>query len=185
MKTFTLKALAVAVLGGSLAAGTAAAGLLSPPQTLKDQGVGLYTGPSVAHQVSTFTLNRTMVSCGVGTVDALGVAGPFEMIMYSLNVGSYNVDRASRTITATGTMRSTTRMAGLIIEDTDGSGLNPEPHSFVAFGFDNGSSPDRYELHFKTPFWNTTNPACTPSTVVAGGCRFGENLFLGDINVGK
>nr|MBA2237782.1 hypothetical protein [Lysobacter sp.] len=103
MKAFTIKGLAAALVLGSLFVGAATAG----QNDLKDQGVGLYTGPSVANQVSTFTINRNMVSCGVGTIDALGVAGPFEMVMYSLNVATYQIDRASRTITATGTMRST------------------------------------------------------------------------------
>ncbi len=58
---------------------------------LSQAGVGMYTDLSVASQASTFTLNRNQVSCGVGTVNLLGAVGPFEMIMYSLSVDSYNV----------------------------------------------------------------------------------------------
>ena len=149
------------------------------------EGVGIYTDPSVAGQVSTFTLNRNMVSCGVGTLQAPGgLFGPFEMIMYSLDIESYVVDSSvPRTITATGVMRSITRVGGLIIEDTDGSFLNPAPHYFVAIGYDKDSpQKDHHDLHFKTNFWNTNNPLCMASTVIAGGCRFGGDLFLGNIN---
>lgn len=179
MNTFTLKAFSAALVLGCISIGSASAG----PNDLKDQGAGLHTGLSVVGQVATFNINRNMVSCGVGTVSALGVAGPFEMIMYALNVKNYTVDRATKTITASGTMRSTTRIAGLTVEDTKGGLLNPEPHNFVAFGFDNGAAADRFELHFKTPLWNTSNPLCTASSVVAGGCMFGHDIFLGDINV--
>lgn len=155
---------------------------------LVDEGVGIYTDASVASQVSTFTLNPNMVSCGVGTVQLPGgTFGPFEMIMYSLSIDSYTVEReVPRRIVATGTMRSTTRVAGLIVEDTDGTLLNPPPHDFVAFGFDRDSPQvDRFEVHFKTPFWNTGNPLCTASEVVEGGCRFGGDLFLGNVNASK
>jgi len=151
---------------------------------LKDQGVGMYTDASVASQASTFTLNRTQVSCGVGTVNVGGAVGPFEMLMYSLSIDSYTVARNARTITATGKMRSITRVAGLVVEDTDGTGLNPPPHDYIALGFDKDSpQKDRFEIHFKTPFWNTGNPLCTASDRVSGGCRFGGDLFLGDIVV--
>jgi hypothetical protein len=67
---------------------------------LKNAGVGLYTDPSVASQVSTFTINPNQVSCGVGTVNAEGLFGPFEMIMYSTQINSYRSQ--SNTILADG-----------------------------------------------------------------------------------
>jgi hypothetical protein len=151
---------------------------------LRQEGVGMYTDASVASQASTFTLNRNLVSCGVGTVDAAGVAGPFEMLMYSLSIDSYVVKSTSpRTITATGLMRSTTRVAGVIVEDTDGTGINPSPHFYVAIGQDKDSpQKDRFDIHFQTPFWSVGNPFCSPSTVVVGGCRFGGDAFLGNVN---
>ncbi len=196
MRTFTIKSLAGALALACLSIGPASAlnlggvlgGILEPPPSthLKDQGVGLHTGLSVVNQVAGFTLNRNMVSCGVGTLNALGAVGPFEMLMYALQVDSYQLDRINRVITATGIMRSTTRVAGIVVEDTNGEGLlNPPPHDFVAFGFDGGDTPgdDRFELHFKTPFWNTGNPLCTASSVVTGGCMFGHELFMGEIDV--
>jgi len=160
-----------------------------------DKGAGMYTDGSVVHQASTFTLNPNQVSCGVGTIDANGAFGPFEMEMASYTVDSYSIDRTAKTITATGHMRSTTRVAGLIIEDTNGVGNNPPPHAYVAIGHDGrgGTSgllgllnpPDHFDTHFKTPFWNTSNPMCTASTVVPGGCRFGGDLFLGLVAVGS
>jgi len=154
-------------------------------ERLKDEGVGMYTDSSVASQASTFTLNRSKVSCGVGTVDAAGNFGPFEMLMLSLSIDSYTVDRkVPRTITATGQMRSITRVSGVIVEDTDGTGTNPPPHHYVAIGVDKDSpQKDRFDIHFRTPFWNTTNPLCTASTVVQGGCRFGGDVFLGNVVV--
>lgn len=151
---------------------------------LRQEGVGMYTDLSVASQASTFTLNRNQVSCGVGTVSADGVLGPFEMLMYSLSVDTYAVDSTvPRTITATGFMRSITRVAGVIVEDTDGTGLNEPPHFYVAIGQDKDSpQDDRFDIHFRTGFWNTSNPMCMPSDVVEGGCRFGGELFLGNIN---
>ncbi len=152
---------------------------------LKDEGVGMYTDPSVANQVSSFTINRVMVSCGVGTVDATGKFGPFEMLMYALNINSYNVDRtAPRTITATGTMRSITRVAGVIVEDTDGTGTNPPPHQFIAIADDKDPpSKDHFAIHLTTPFWKPGNPMCTPSDKFPGLCMFGGDLFLGNITV--
>ncbi len=181
MKNMRMGMFALAMLIGGAWSFTVSAQLLG----LKDEGVGIYTGPSVANQVTTFTLGRNMVSCGVGTLNALGDVGPFEMLMYSLRVDSFDVDRQSSLITATGKMRSTTRVAGLTVEDTNGKGFNPAPHDFIAFGWDNdnGAYPDRYELHFKTPYWNILNPICTPSSFVAGGCMFGGDLFMGEVVV--
>ncbi|WP_447972735.1 hypothetical protein [Nitrospira sp. Kam-Ns4a] len=156
-----------------------------PSLGLKDEGVGMYTDASVANQVSTFTLTRALISCGVGTVNAGGDFGPFEMLMFSLSIDSYAVKRdVPRTITATGKMRSITRVAGQIVEDTDGTGLNPPPHDYIAIGQDKDSpQADRFDIHVATPFWNTGNPLCTPSAIVAGGCRFGGAVFLGNVVV--
>lgn len=104
--------------------------------TFTDKGAGMYTDTSVASQASTFTLNPNQVSCGVGTVDANGAFGPFEMEMASYTVDSYSINRSNGTITATGHMRSQTRIAGVIIEDTNGVGNNPPPHAYVAIGKD-------------------------------------------------
>ncbi len=172
----------LAVLVGLVYAGPTSAG---STLGLKDEGVGMYTDASVANQVSTFTINRTQISCGVGTVNAGGDFGPFEMLMFSLSIDSYTVKRdVPRTITATGKMRSITRVAGQIVEDTEGTGLNPPPHDYVAIGQDKDSPQvDRFDIHLKTPFWNTGNPLCTHSLIVAGGCRFGGDVFLGNIAV--
>jgi hypothetical protein len=150
-------------------------------EELMNEGVGMYTDASVANQASTFTINPNEVSCGVGTVSANGAAGPFEMIMYSLGTHNYTVNPLTRTITASGRMRSITRVAGVVVEDVN--------HDFIAVAVDNQPSrpqpnrADRFETHFATPFWNLTNPMCTPSPLVPGGCRFGGQLFLGDVAV--
>ena len=92
---------------------------------LKDEGVGMYTDPSVAGQDSTFTITKNLVSCGVGTEAPAPYpfnAG-FQMLMFSLRVDSYSVVRSvPRTITATGLMDSITRIGGVIVENTDGNG---------------------------------------------------------------
>jgi len=150
-------------------------------EELMNEGVGMYTDASVANQASTFTINPAEVSCGVGTVSANGVAGPFEMLMYSLGSHTYSVNPVARTITATGRMRSITRVAGVIVEDVH--------HDFIAIAVDNQpghpqpNRADRFETHFATPFWNLSNPMCTPSPLVPGGCRFGGQLFIGDVAV--
>lgn len=154
---------------------------------LKDEAVGQHTGPSVAGQVATFTLNPSKVSCGVGTIDGTGQTGPFDMVMFSLSENSYNVDRTNLKITATGTMRSITRVAGVDVEDTDGTGTNPAPVNFIAIGIDNQDKTvpalDHVELHFKTPFWNTSNALCTASDQIQGGCVFKGDLFMGRVVV--
>lgn len=157
---------------------------------LVDQGVGMYTDPSVAEQASTFTLNRLMVTCGVGTVlgpsaGSIGAIGPFEMLMYSLSVDTYTVQhQVPRKIIATGKMRSTTRVGGVIVEDTDGSGSNPPPHDFIAVGEDKDfPQKDHYSIHFKTTFWKPGNPMCAASDLFPGLCRFGGDLFMGNIVV--
>jgi hypothetical protein len=164
---------------------TVAAGLQVDAQIqkeeLKNEGSGLYTDPSVGNQVSTFTINPIMVSCGVGTVDAVGTFGPFEMLMFSTQKHAYIVNPSTKTITANGEMRSITRIASVVVEDVI--------HDFIAIAKDNQPSrpqpnkTDSFEVHFMTPVWNAANPLCTKSTIVIGGCKFGGNLFLGDVSV--
>jgi hypothetical protein len=131
---------------------------------LKNAGVGLYTDPSVASQVSTFTINPNQVSCGVGTVNAEGLFGPFEMIMYSTQINSYRSQ--SNTILADGCV-----IHPFIAVATDNAPGFPQPNL-----------RDRFETHFITPFWHVGNPLCTASERVPGGCRFGGQVFLGDVD---
>jgi hypothetical protein len=150
-------------------------------EELKNEGAGLYTDASVGNQVSTFTINPMMVSCGVGTADLGGFIGPFEMLMFSINKHSYIVNPPNKTITANGEMRSITRAGGIVVEDTI--------HDFIAIAQDNQPSrpqpnaTDTFEVHFMTPFWTAANPLCTKSTIVVGGCKFGGKVFLGDVSV--
>jgi len=154
---------------------------VSAAEELTNRGTGMYTDASVLFQSSTFAINTAGVTCAVGTVNANGAVGPFEMLMYSVGGHNYTINAVQRTITASGRMRSITRMAGLIVEDV--------VHDFIAVGIDNQPSrpqpnrADRFETHFATPFWNLSNPMCTPSERVPGGCRFGGQLMLGDISV--
>lgn len=92
-------------------------------------------------------------------------------------------DSFGGTIRATGTMRSITEVGGVIVDDVR--------HEFIAIAVDGPNDTfidgptDTFNIHFKTPFWNTDNPLCTTSSVVAGGCRFGGNLALGEVAVGR
>lgn len=174
----------------TMGAGTAGAVLLNgrvlraeaaPSSTgVKDEGVGTYTDPSVALQISNFTINREMVSCGVGTIGASGFSGPFAMLMYATGIGSYKVDRRKGVIRATGKMRSITKMGGSTVEDVK--------HDFLAIAVDRrGKGADRFDVHFKTTFWDPgSNPLSTPSTERDGWCRFGGEIIddLGDVVVG-
>ena len=74
-------------------------------------------------------------------------------------------------------MRSITVVAGVTVEDVD--------HDFLAIAVDGQATgkPDRFDVHFTTPFWGAS-PMCTPSTEVQGWCRFGGELLLGDVTVG-
>jgi hypothetical protein len=158
------------------------------PNDLRDEGVGTYSDPSVANQISNFTINRQMVSCGVGTMalDATGLpkfSGPFAMLMYAKDIEFYFADHLANTIRAAGRMRSITHVGGTTVEDVD--------HDFVAIAVDAGASKDRFDVHMRSGFWNTTNAMCTPSTEVPGGCRFGGELMtdtagrqMGDVTVG-
>jgi hypothetical protein len=150
-----------------------------------DSGVGTYTDASVANQVSNFTVNPQMVSCGVGTI-APGPhsAGPFAMLMYATKISSYVVDREARTITVQGRMRSITRMGTMTVEDVE--------HDFLAVALDQPDGHDRFDVHFVTPFWNPDNPMATHSTLHDGWVRFGGEVImdaaahqLGDIVVDR
>ena len=119
-----------------------------------------------------------MVSCGVGTVGATGFTGPFAMLMYAKDIQSYYADHNTGTIRVTGRMRSITVVGGVTVEDV--------VHDFLAVAADNNGTgkPDRFDVHFTTPFWKAS-PMCTPSTEVQGWCRFGGDLLLGDVAVGR
>ena len=162
----------------------------NPSGVRAGEGVGLYSDSSTANNVSTFTLNRTMVSCGVGGLGLnVGTVGPFDMLMYSLTIEEYKVNEATNEIVAKGTMRSITRGGGNVVENA--------VHDFTAVGLDPPTDPDgdppagpsvpprsdRFDIHFRTPFWQPGNPACTPSTREPGTCRFGGRILTGDVNV--
>lgn len=168
------------LLGGAglLATVAGPAGAQRANGGISNQGVGIYSDASTAMQMSTFTINPRMVSCGVGTVGGMGFTGPFGMLMYSTSVDSYRVDSATKTITATGRMRSITKTAGGILPGTTEDVM----HDFTAIAVD--KSTDRYDLHFRTPFWNSSNPMCTRSDVISGGCRFGGDLLMGEVTAG-
>jgi hypothetical protein len=143
------------------------------------QGVGMYSDPSTANQAATFTINKLMVSCGVAAENIAGV-GRFEMLMYSTRIRRYRVDSASNEITARGEMRSITREGGAVVEDVR--------HPFIAHALDLDGGEgqprrDRFEVHFRTSFWSSGNPMCTPSDRYAGLCRIGGRLFAGNVNV--
>ena len=136
----------------------------------------MYTDPSVAQQASAFTINRAMVSCGVGTVARGQNSGPFAMLMYALEIGSYIVDQGTSSIKASGRMRSITRVAGQPVEDA--------MHTFLAIAVDRiPGGPDSFHIHFRTPFWNLGNPMATPSKAVPGWVQFGGDLFMGEVVV--
>ena len=155
--------------------------LVAGSNDLSDEGVGTYTDASVGNQISNFTINRQMVSCGVGTVGfaggGFGLTGPFAMLMYAKDIHSYSADHNTKTIRASGRMRSITVVGGVPVEDV--------VHDFLAIAVDNAGTgrPDRFDVHFTTPFWGAS-PMCTPSTEVQGWCRFGGELLLGDVTVG-
>jgi hypothetical protein len=145
-----------------------------PLQTrgLHDEGAGMYTDPSVAFQLSGFTINRRMVSCAVGTLAGPGPGqfGPFSMLMYSTSITSFEVDRGTpKRLIASGTMRSITRMGNQTNEDVE--------HSFTAIATDHhGAEPDSFVVHFATPMWNPDNPMATKSTFKEGWVQFGGKI---------
>ena len=153
-------------------------------RALMGTGVGMYTDPSVAHQVSSFTINPQTVSCGVGTLAAGGEAsGPFAMLMYATRMDSYTVDRESGEIRATGRMRSITKVGASVVEDAEHDFLAVAAATVPHGGFEQAvhAGGDRFDVHFQTPFWDRYNPMCTPSTLVAGNCRFGGELLMGHV----
>jgi hypothetical protein len=180
--------ISVALVGLCVIAGYAG------PNGPKDEGVGTYSDVSVGNQISNFTINRQMVSCGVGTFSSPpGTTGPFAMLMYATNIFQYRADHQTNIITAWGRMRSITHISGNEVEDVE--------HNFLAIAQDNGAVNDRFDIHFRTCFWNgpapgpgtcLPNPSCTPSDQIEDGCRFGGVLVtdstglqqMGDITVG-
>jgi hypothetical protein len=143
------------------------------------EGVGMYSDASTANNASTFTINTQLISCGVGTQNLAGF-GAFEMLMYSTKITQYAVNEARREITARGEMRSITRTGGAVVEDVR--------HRFIAHALDldgDETQPrrDRFDIHFKTNFWQPGSPLCTPSERYPGLCRIGGRLFAGDIHV--
>jgi hypothetical protein len=147
-------------------------------------GVGMYTDPSVANQVSSFTINPKTVSCGVGTLSPGGeVSGPFAMLMYATRMDTYTVDTDAGEIRATGRMRSITKMGSAVVEDTEHDFLAVASGAVPHGGFEQAmhAGGARFDVHFSTPFWDRYNPMCTPSTIKAGACRFGGELLLGNI----
>lgn len=182
-------ALSVVALGafGSPGARTAPAGAgLRDSDALMGTGVGMYTDASVAHQISSFTINPKTVSCGVGTLAAGGDAsGPFAMLMYATRMDTYEVDEGSGEIRATGRMRSITKVGTQTVEDTEHDFLAVAAATVPDGGFEQAAHTggDRFDVHFQTPFWDGDNPMCTPSSIIDGGCRFGGELLLGDVFV--
>ncbi|HEV7863843.1 MAG TPA: hypothetical protein VGR20_14120 [Acidimicrobiia bacterium] len=163
---------------------TAGASLREEGESMGGTGVGMYTDDSVAHQVSSFTINPKMVSCGVGTLAAGGDAsGPFAMLMYSTRIDTYTVDKESGEIRATGRMRSITKAGGAVVEDAEHDFLAIAASTVHHGGFEDAvhSGGDRFDVHFSTPFWDRYNPMCSPSVVAAGKCRFGGELLLGHV----
>lgn len=160
--------------------------------SLMNAGVGMHAGPDTAMGLSTFTLNRSTVLCGVGAMGnapgavpmsasvptGLATSGPFAMMMYATQIDSYAVSRSQRKITARGTMRSITAVGSQVIEDV--------LHKFVAQGFDHrGTRPDEFYLHFITPFWDVaSNPMATRSTLNDAWAMFGSPILFGEVNVG-
>jgi hypothetical protein len=145
-----------------------------------NQGYGMHTGASTLFQAASFTINPNATTCQVGTLDALGAVGPFEMSMVSVDQ-TYAVDTLMKTLTSQGKMRTITRVGGKVVEDII--------HPFIAVATDNApgypqpNTKDTFVLHFKTPFWQAGNPMCTASDKIPGGCKFGGPIFLGHVNV--
>ena len=164
-----------ALITGMLITALTGAPAYAEMSDIHDEGVGMYTDASTANQLSTFTINNGVVSCGVGTLAANVFSGPFAMLMYSKHISSYVVNPVAGTINATGKMRSITKVAGIVVEDV--------LHDFLAIAVDNVSGgSDRFDTHFKTDFWNVTNPMCTASDKIIGGCRFGGKVLLGEVD---
>jgi hypothetical protein len=107
------------------------------------------------------------------------------MLMYAKDIQFYHANHLTKTISASGRMRSITHVGGALVEDED--------HDFLAIAKDNGTTGDRFDVHFSTTFWRPGNPFCTPSDQVPGKCRFGGVLVtdnsgqnqMGDVTVGQ
>ncbi|HEX9336085.1 MAG TPA: hypothetical protein VF892_09370 [Pseudonocardiaceae bacterium] len=190
-------AVAMTTLSGG---GVAPAALISTPtaggsDTLTDAGAGFHAEMGTMQMLSAATISSKLVTCAVGqmginsdmvaalapvlgSVFGPGFTGPFAMLMFSESVASYQIDRTAKTITAKGTMRSITKIAGVTIDDA----MTP----FLAVATDNKTKagPDTFFLSYKTPFWNTaTNPLATPSQFVSGYSQFGGELIMGQVDV--
>lgn len=162
---------------------------------LVDAGAGMHVGQDTMQMLSPFTVSRSLVTCAVaqmgltsdmvaalkpvlGAAFGSGFSGPFAMEMYSFNVTQYSVDRASKTITAKGTLRSITKIGGATIEDAN------SPYLCVAHDNKAKGSPDDFFLSFKTPFWSpSSNPLATPSQYVKGWAQFGNEAIIGEVTV--
>jgi hypothetical protein len=172
------------VAAATTAVGPVGASSRKEAEAMAGTGVGMYTDGSVANQVSSFTINPQMVSCGVGTLAAGGDAsGPFAMLMYSTRIDSYVVDKEAGEIRATGKMRSITKAANAVVEDAEHEFLAVAATTVAHGGFGEAmhAGGDRFDVHFSTPFWDAYNPMCTPSAVAAGKCRFGGELLMGHV----
>ena len=166
----------------------AGASLRASEQGLMGTGVGMYTDPSVANQVSSFSINPQMVSCGVGTLAAGGEAsGPFAMLMYATHMDSYVVDKESGEIRATGRMRSITKIGTAVIEDAEHDFLAVAAATVAHGGFEQAvhAGGDRFDVHFVTPFWSPSNPMATRSALHDGWVRFGGELLLGHVFIDR
>lgn len=164
---------------------------------LVDAGAGMHASPSTVEMMAIANVSRTLVSCSVGQIgvdttslSALnkllkpilgnGWSGPFAMLMYSLDVASYQIRRTKGVIRAKGTLRSITKMGGAMIEDAR------SPYLCVATDGSRTGGPDSFYLSFTTPFWRSPgNPLATPSKFVTGWSQFGGNFILGEVAVGR
>lgn len=174
-----LMASALVLVATSVWAGVASERRARTSGVRAGEGVGMYSDPSTANHASTFTIDADLVSCGVGAENLAGL-GRFEMLMYSTKITQFAVNDGRREITARGEMRSITRVGGAVVEDVR--------HRFIAHALDldgDETQPrrDRFDVHFRTPFWQPGSPMCTPSERYPGLCRIGGRLFAGDIHV--
>ena len=182
-----LSAAAVATAPAALTALAPAAGAQGSPLHcggLQDAGAGIYTDASVMGMLSSFSITRQLVTCGVGLPTGMEIVpSPFGMLMYSTHVRTYRIDPHHHMITAIGRMRSITMVAGHYEEDIE--------HDFWAFAVDNpGEEPDRFDVHMITPYW-ATSPMRPPSDFREGWARFGGALVvdehghqMGDVAIG-
>lgn len=185
---------------GALATGfgPAAFAAVNSAGEIVDGGAGMHGTMATAGMLATATVQSDFVSCGVGAMamdtelirqlPGMGMlgglplmdgsSGPFAMLMYSLDVASYDIDRPDGKVMARGMMRSITNIGGVTVEDIT--------HEYLAVGIDGRDvKNDKVSVNFTTPFWTVgTNPLATPSEYVAGWSAFGGELLVGGINVG-